>query len=449
MKLFHFDKEKDYRPEFLPAALEIIEKPESPLGRYIIRSILAVIILTIMWSIFGKIDEVATAHGVIIPDGNIKVIQSLEGGVITAIYVQEGQHVQKGQLLIELDNTINAAELSKLQVDLETAQVERTLLQVALDGNTERFDELLADNQRLTIDPEILRRQKELKEIRQQDYEQQQKALAAIVAQSREELEIAGKNLEQIEIKVRILEEEVHITSLLAEGGAAPARDLADKQNELEIMVQQKELQQAQVSYYEAVLKEKQDNMALNSIGFSKTVIEDLVAKDKTIQDLEKEIEKMEKHLSLQTLVAPVDGIVQGVSANTIGGVISGEKPIITIVPDNTPLIVEAMLLNKDIGFVNVGQKVDIKLDTFPFQKYGVIPGEIINISPDAIQDEKEGYVYKMKIKPEENTLRVDNQDMPISPGMTAQAEVKTGKRRIIEFFLPGIEEVKDGFELR
>lgn len=275
MKLFHFDKEKDYRPEFLPAALEIIEKPESPLGRYIIRSILAVIILTIMWSIFGKIDEVATAHGVIIPDGNIKVIQSLEGGVITAIYVQEGQHVQKGQLLIELDNTINAAELSKLQVDLETAQVERTLLQVALDGNTERFDELLADNQRLTIDPEILRRQKELKEIRQQDYEQQQKALAAIVAQSREELEIAGKNLEQIEIKVRILEEEVHITSLLAEGGAAPARDLADKQNELEIAAHQKELQQAQVSYYAAVLKEKQDNMALNSIGFSKTVIEE------------------------------------------------------------------------------------------------------------------------------------------------------------------------------
>lgn len=449
MKLFHFDKEKDYRPEFLPAALEIIEKPESPLGRYIIRSILAVIILAIMWSIFGKIDEVATAQGVIIPDGNIKVIQSLEGGVITAIYVQEGQHVQKDQLLIELDNTINAAELSKLQVDLETAKVERALLQAALDGNTDRFDELLAENQQLTIDPEILRRQKELKEIRQREYEQSQKTLAAIVAQSREQLEVAGKTLEQIEAKVRILEEEVHMKSLLAEGGAVPARDLTDKQNELEIMVQQKELQQAQVSYYEAVLKEKQDNMALNSIGFSKTVIEDLVAKDKTIQDLEKEIEKMEKHLSLQTLVAPVDGIVQGVSANTIGGVISGEKPIITIVPDNTPLIVEAMLLNKDIGFVNVGQKVDIKLDTFPFQKYGVIPGEIINISPDAIQDEKQGYVYKMKIKPEENTLRVDNQDMPISPGMTAQAEVKTGKRRIIEFFLPGIEEVKDGFELR
>ena len=109
----------------------------------------------------------------------------------------------------------------------------------------------------------------------------------------------------------------------------------------------------------------------------------------------------------------------------------------------------ERPLVSEDIGFVHVGQKVDIKLDTFPFQKYGVIPSEIINISPDAIQDEKQGYVYKIKVKPEQDTLKVDNQDMPISPGMTAQAEVKTGKRHIIEFFLPGIEEVKDGFELR
>ncbi|KAF5048889.1 Leukotoxin export protein LtxD [anaerobic digester metagenome] len=106
-------------------------------------------------------------------------------------------------------------------------------------------------------------------------------------------------------------------------------------------------------------------------------------------------------------------------------------------------------MLNKDIGFIKQGQKVDIKLDTFPFQKYGVVPGEIIHISPDAIQDEKLGYVYKIKVKPLQNTLKVEKKDMPLNPGMTAQAEVKTGKRHIIEFFLPGIEEVKDGFEVR
>jgi len=107
------------------------------------------------------------------------------------------------------------------------------------------------------------------------------------------------------------------------------------------------------------------------------------------------------------------------------------------------------MVLNKDIGFIQVGQQGDIKLDTFPFQKYGVILGEIVHISPDAVEDEKRGYVYKIKVKPLTTTLRVEHKDMPISPGMTAQAEVKTGKRRIIEFFIPGIEEVKDGFELR
>jgi hemolysin D len=449
MKLFKIDKEKDYRTEFLPAALEIIEKPESPLGKRIIWGILAIIMLCILWAIIGQIDEVATASGKLIPDGNIKVIQSMEGGVITAIHVQEGQHVEMGQLLIELDTTINAAELDKLKIALDTARVERALLQAAWERNSSKIDTLLQENSSLGIDPEVLLRQKELSTLKQQKQSQMQNSLRTTVAQSTEELTMAQKTLGQIETKIRTLEDEVRIQKMLADAGAVAAQDLIKKQNELELMQQQRDFQLSQIDFYQAQIDGKQTDVALSTVDYQKTVMEELVAKDKAIQELEKEVEKTAKRLSLQSVIAPVDGIVQGVSANTIGGLVSSETPIVTIVPDNTPLVLEAMVLNKDIGFVHTGQQVDIKLDTFPFQKYGAIPGEIVNISPDAIEDEKQGYVYKIKVKPQATTLKVGNKDMPISPGMTAQAEVKTGTRRIIEFFLPGVEEVKDGFELR
>lgn len=449
MLIFPGGTKTDYRVQFLPSALEIIEKPESPLGRRIIWIIFSMLAIAILGSVIGQVDEVAVAPGKIIPDGNIKVIQSLEGGVVNAIHVHEGDRVKKGQLLIELDTTINRAELGKLKTSLETAKVERALLQAEQSGNRVQIDQLLKENSHLIIDPALLERQRQLKVAQKADFDQKQAAIEIEVDQSRDELAIAQNQLTQIETKINILENEVNTQKTLYASGVISEKELTDKENELKLAEQQKKQQESQVQYYQTQIRSKQNSVILGSAEYKKTLMEEIVAKDKVIQELEPEVEKMDKRVSLQTVVAPVDGLVQGVGANTIGGVVSSEKPIVTIVPDYTPLIVEATVLNKDIGFVHSGQKVDIKLDTFPFQKYGSIPGSIVQISPDAIQDEKLGYVYKIKVKPEVDTIRVGENSIPISPGMTAQAEIKTGNRRIIEFFLPGVEEVKDGFELR
>lgn len=444
-----FKKEHDYRAEFLPSALEIIEKPESPLGKLVIWMVFTIIALAILWSIIGQVDVVAVAQGKIIPDGDIKVIQSLEGGVVTAIHVQEGQHVKKGQLLIELDTTFNQAELEKQRVALYTARVERTLLQAALEGNSAKIDQILKENSGMVIDPEILKRQIELKNIRQQDFAQKQAELKTDVVQSTAELAMAQSQLKQLATKIKAQEDQVAIQTTLYNSGACSRKELTDLQNELEILREEYKKQQAQVAYYEADINIKQNAIKLGSVEYQKSIMEELVAKDKAIGELEKEVEKLEKRVSLQTVVAPVDGTVQGVGVNTIGGIITPGNPIITIVPDDTPLVLEATVLNKDIGFVHCGQDVDIKLDTFPFQKYGSLPGIITSISPDAEKDEKLGYVYKIKVRLLKTTIRVAENDLPISPGMTAEAELKTGKRRIIEFFVPGMEEIKSGFKLR
>lgn len=452
MALSNLFKQKEdtfHTAEFMPAALEIIEKPESPLGKVIIWTILALFITAIVWSVVGRIDEVAIAQGKVIPSGDVKVIQSLEGGVVTAIHVEEGAHVKAGQRLIDLDTAINQAELSKQLKVLETLKIEKALLQATMDGDSTAFDNLVSQSQHLVLDKGVIERQKKFKTIREQDQGQKQSALGVEVKKSRNELEIAKIQLKQIDTRIGVINEQLTIMKELYRNGAEPKSKVTELENELALTKQQHEQQQTQITLSETQIKAKENALAIGDVSFQKDLMQEMVEKDKAIQELEKEVEKMQKRLSFQTVIAPVDGIVLGVGTNTIGGVVSSEKPIVTIVPDNTPLIVEAMVLNKDIGFVHKGQKVDIKLDTFPFQKYGSLEGTIETISPDAIQDEKQGYVYRIKVKPTETRIKVGEKWMPISPGMTVQAEVKTGKRRIIEFFIPGLEEVKDGFELR
>lgn len=442
-------KEKDYSVEFLPSALEIIEKPESPLGKYIIWTVFLVVLSTIIWSVVGRIDEVAVAQGKIIPSGDVKVIQSLESGVVTAIHVEEGAHIKKGDKLIDLDTDINHAELTKQLKILDTLKVERALIQAIVDGNDSTFNKLINQNKHLTLDSELISRQKYFKELRGQDQGQKQSALSVEIEKSKTELEISKSQLKQIEIKISSTKDQLKIMKELYENGSESKSKVTELESELDLATQQYQQQQTQIKLSENQIKSSETAMVIGDVSFQKQLVEEIIEKDKAIQELEKDVEKMKKRLSFQTVIAPVDGIVLGVGTNTIGGVVSSEKPIVTIVPDDTPLIVEAMVLNKDIGFIHKGQKVDIKLDTFPFQKYGSIDGVIESISPDAIEDEKQGYVYRIKVRPEVTKLKVGEKWMSISPGMTVQAEVKTGNRRIIEFFIPGLEEIKDGFELR
>jgi len=150
----------------------------------------------------------------------------------------------------------------------------------------------------------------------------------------------------------------------------------------------------------------------------------------------------------MHNLEAPVNGKVSGIGAHTIGGVVTAAQAIVTIVPEGTPLVIEATVMNKDIGFIEVRQPCDIKLDAFPFQKYGVIEGTIDYISPDAFEDERQGYVYKIRVRPNQEFIELENKNLNMSTGMTASVEVKLDRRKVIEFFLPAIDYVKESFEL-
>ncbi|RMP65918.1 Type I secretion membrane fusion protein, HlyD, partial [Pseudomonas syringae pv. atrofaciens] len=161
---------------------------------------------------------------------------------------------------------------------------------------------------------------------------------------------------------------------------------------------------------------------------------------DQKIASFNQDLTKARYQEDLTTLEAPVDGTVQQLAVHTVGGVVTPAQPLMVLVPDGQPVEVEAMLENKDVGFVRAGQAVTVKVETFTFTKYGTIEGEVISVSSDAIEDEKRGLIYSSKIRLNSDTLNVNGVDIKLSPGMAVTAEVKTNKRRVIEYFLSPLQ---------
>lgn len=482
--------------EFLPEAIEIIETPPSKSSAILLWGIVAFLVITILWMYFAEVDMVSTARGKVVPDGRVKVIQPFEEGVIQAIYVTEGQSVKEGEVLLELDATLNDIDVQNIKHEINILKLEKEVLM----GEE-------SEGSKSGVNPKLKANIIEANDLNNQEYEVQQKAAALEVAQSKSQLaaeqntlnsfkedlklleqkeaeykklmNLGGTEkvtLEKLKLNLEILERENKEYKALYEADAITRAqwqelkdklDLAQKEyetqkikaNEERIQMQiksneisqEQETTKAQIKDQESKIEKLKLTIETNELTEkmlenkkASTDITAVVEKDKQIAELEAQLNKMKKNQEYKTIVAPVDGVIQGLATNTLGGVVSPAETIMTVVPDDTPLVIEAYLPNQDIGFVEVGQEVSVKVDTFSYQKYGVLKGKIISISPDAIEDERMGYVYRMKVELEDLTINIDGKEMSLTPGMTVTAEVKTGKRKVLAFFLEPLIKYMD-----
>ena len=428
--------------EFLPEAAEIEETPPSPFGRIILWTIVLVMVAAFLWSYFGKVDEEVVARGKVIPDGMVKVIQPRETGVIRGIHVVEGQKVKKGDLLIELDPTITQAEMESSERSLTINRYDMARLKAELKG--EEIDGAGKNPDKLLL------LQKSLKQAREDEHRAKVASLELVISQKRTALLSSEESIVKLEKTLELVTKQEEALRQLAEKGYASIMEHLQRQKELvrtekELNEQRKSAEQIRDS-----LKEAEKNLEALKKERERSILGEILEKEKHITVLEGEFTKASKRSQLEKLYSPVNGTVHGLAMHTIGGVVTSAQPIVTIVPEGTPLIVEAMALNKDVGFIHPGQKAELKLDTFPFQKYGTIEAELFYVSPDAQEDQKIGLVYKIKLRPNRFKIRVKEKDIPLSPGMAVTAEIKTGERRVIEFFIsPFIKHVDESLTLR
>src|SRR5262245_28499108 len=372
--------------EFLPAALEIVETPPSPIGRAIAFTIAVAFGVAVVWAWIGTVDIVAVAPGKIIPSGRTKTIQPFETGVVRGIHVRDGQKVNAGDVLLELDPTMSDAELGHLKSDLMAAQLDAARLRAALGGKDDPLSEfkppdgapsdliqmhrrfLVSQTAEQTAKMAAIDRQIEQKETERATIKASIEKLKAIIPPLQERVEIR-KYLFNKELGSKL----IYLTEL---------QDLVGQQQE--ILVQQSRYSEAEAAIA-ALLETRSKTVA----EYERGLFDDLAKAEQKAAGLAQDVIKAEQRTSLQKLTAPVEGVVQQLAIHTIGGVVTPAQALMVIVPAETRLEIEAMISNRDIGFVEVGQDAAIKVDTFNFTRYGLLQGKVLTVSHDAIARDK------------------------------------------------------------
>lgn len=422
--------------EFMPAAIEIEKTPASPIGRIIVYTIVLLFAIAILWATFGKIDIVAVAKGKVVPSERVKVIQPLETAVIEQIHVKEGQAVKAGDPLISLNTSITQADVRRFRGEWRGTALKRLRL-TALAKWFESSGE--ADPSLFSKNPELTPYLSAYQSLLNQEVREMQANLRNIQQES--DRLVAEQHMAQAEVKknqrlLEVLNERVAAYDQLQRTGTGSRMDFLDvKQEQIEVE-QNRLVQVARIDQLDASIAANESKREVMVSERFKNTLKEL--QEVTVQEstLREELLKAEQRSSNYRLKAPIDGTVQELTVTTIGGVVTPAQEIMKIVPQDGLLEVEAQFLNKDIGFIHPGQAAEIKIDTFNFTKYGVIDAELQDISNDAIQDEQLGLVYKAKLTPADSALSINGKKVKLSPGMTVTAEVKTGQRRVIEFFL-------------
>lgn len=425
--------------EFKPVLSEIEDSPVSPLGRCTFWVIVSIMIVTVLWLTIGKVDIVVSARGLIIPDGEAKIIQPLDTGVISKILVKEGDFVEEGQPLMEIDPATTEPELESVQKNLEDTLLEIKRLNATTDGvefdTTNEVSETALIQQNLyNASKSALKNKVEAKKI---DLSKNEDELNASKAELDAKKQILGSAMDKEQRMKNVLD--------------VIAYD--DYQNIInEIKTLSAEVTKLNYKIKELTSQRVQIQKEINAIEdeFKANNLEKLADKTKAANELKSNADQIIFRNTKQTITSPCDGYVDKLFIHTIGGVVTPAQELFAVTPVNTPLLIKATVLNQDIGFVKEGMNVSVKIDTFNFQKYGMIEGEVKTVSKNSIQDEKLGPVYEVYITPLTHTLKVEGNDENIRTGMSLTAEINVGKRRIIEFFIyPLIKYLDEGMSVR
>jgi hemolysin D len=415
--------------EFLPAVLEIQDSPPSPMGRAVGGTIMAVFAAGILWASLGHIDIVAVAPGKIIPSGYSKVIQPFENAVVRSIRVRDGQSVKKGEVLIELDTTMTGAERERLSNEYWSAMVHAARLRALIAGNSTLDPPNGADPKLVALQQHMLRNQSA-------EYQARVEAAKHLIDQRKAAIEATRAVVARLQATVPMQNERASAYKQLVDENFISKMEYlaAEKQRieETQELAKQNEL----LGQNLAALDEAQKNYEALVSEFQKTRHEELSDQETKAASLFQDLVKAKQRTGLQTLKSPIDGQVQQLAVHTVGGIVTAAQQLLVVVPHEHQLEVEAMVENKDIGFVKAGQEVEMKIETFPFTRYGLIEGQIISVSNDAVQLDEGRLVYPARVSLARSVIQVEGKPVNLSPGMAVTAEIRTGKRRLIEFFL-------------
>lgn len=419
--------------DFLPAALEVLERPPNPLGRAVLWALLSFVAMAILWASVGHVDVVAAAQGKVIPRGHVKIIQAADAGVVRAIHVTDGAWVHAGQPLVVLDPTASQAEATQARESLAVAAVDRARAKALVAaGNGGRF----VFEAPAGTPPGVLAIQESLVAARVAEHRTAVSALLQERAQRASELAMVSAEVRKLEEQLPLAETQLTSLESLQGPGVVPRLKVAEVKERVVGLRQDLIIRREEMTKDRAAFAGVESQIAKTESEFRATALNALNEADANYRLRAEEVRKAEDKASLTVLTSPVDGTVTQLAVHTVGAVVKPADALLVVVPKGVELMVEAMVLNRDIGFVHEGQHAEVKLEAFPFTRYGIIAGEVERISRDAVENKELGLVFPCLVKLAQPDIIVGAVRVPLAPGFAATAEIRTGHRRIIEYLL-------------
>ena len=434
---------------FLPAALSLQETPVHPAPRRAITVICALFAIALLWSIVGRIDIVAVAQGRVVVSERTKTIQPLEASVVSKVLVRDGDAVKAGQVLIELDATTASADHANVgeQIKAADAELRRTssLIDALSSGRQPPPFALSVSKGRAESSMTSARTGSDSQlQAEWQDITARLAKLAAEAQRREAEAATVREAIAKLEATVPLARQREAVVKGLADQGFMNQHAGQDRSRERIELERDLAMQRARLIEAQAAIAESHHNKAAYQAETQRTLRERQTQAKLKREHLAQERSKTEQRSRLTQLTAPVDGTVQQLAVHTAGGVVTPAQVLMIVVPKDAEVTAEVVLENKDVGFVSAGQQAEVKLETFPYTRYGTVQATVTQLSADAVNDEKRGAIFPATLKLAQTHLNVEGKRIALAPGMNLSAEIKTGKRRVIDYLLSPVQRAGD-----
>ncbi|MFT3859240.1 MAG: HlyD family type I secretion periplasmic adaptor subunit [Aquabacterium sp.] len=442
---------------FLPAALSLQATPPHPAPRRVYWAVIGLFTIALGWACFGKVDIVAVAPGRIVVSDGTKLVQPLEASVVKAIHVQDGDKVKAGQVLIELDATVAQADNTRVTTERGGALSEAWRTEALLEafshkrGKTPRLPDAARQADAGLSKSELALAETQL-QAEWENIQAQQAKMDADIEAKTAELDTAREQIRKLLATLPMVQKREEDFNTLANQGFVSQHANQDRTRARIEMERDLDTLRARREAMKVEIKQSEQARAAWRADTLKTLSERHAKADLQSRQLQAEGVKTSQRERLTTLTAPVAGTVQQLAVHTTGGVVTPAQVLLVVVPDQAHVTAEVTLENKDVGFVNLNQEAEIKLETFPFTRYGTVPAKVTTITADAVMQEAKaqpkdgeavvtgGAVFPVTLTLDKNTIDVDGKPIKLAPGMNLTAEIKTGQRRLIEYLLSPVQ---------
>ena len=423
----------DHELAFLPASLELVERPVHPAPRWAMVLISALAVLVVLVSVVGRLDIVVSSHGKLVPGVRVKVVQPAVTGVVQRILVQDGQRVHAGDLLMQLDPTQASADADKTHAGRLAAALGEARASALLDAQRQGKPPRLAPVAGASAD-DMGQAQRHADGV-YLEYRDRLSSAEATTRQREAELETTRFQIGKLKATVPLARQQADDFKSLVDRKYVTETDYLDKES---AALQQEHEMVAQSSHaheLEAAISAQRAELASITSQYVRAQLDALEkARQELTQDIGDET-KATTRRAFMDLRAPANGTVQQLQMHTVGGVVSAAQTVMEIVPDDA-LEVESTIENKDVGFVRVGQPVSVKIEAFPYTRYGTIEGVVTLVATDAVPDRRTGLAFVAHIRIPTDHMQVGDQRIQLTPGMAVTAEIKTGRQSVASFLI-------------